>query len=156
MAAHDFLGRCCVVELSSLLLCKHSTYSLSHLFGPSGSVLCIPSSDYLVCISTWQNTAYEISSAQLPDGKKNCVSLSPSLSSPLFYKKRSGDSLRLLTHDSINLRSPKFYYGGCYLNQGPKTYKFVKVFTDLIVRSRIVTLMIVKLIFFLLCCIKRR
>lgn len=133
MAAHDFLGRCCVVEFSSLHLCKHSTYSLSHLFGPSGSVLCIPSSDYLVCISTWQNTAYKISSAQLPGGKKNCVSLSPSLSSPLFYNKRSGDSLRLLTRDSINFRSHKFYYGGCYLNQGPKTSKFVKVFTDLIV-----------------------
>lgn len=35
--------------------------------------------------------------------------------------------------DSINLRSHKFYYGGCYLNQGPKTSKFVMIFTDLIV-----------------------
>lgn len=34
--------------------------------------------------------------------------------------------------DSIRLRSRKFYYGG-YLNQGPKTSEFVKIFTDLIV-----------------------
>lgn len=51
--------------------------------------------------------------------------------------------------DSINLRSHKFQYGGCYLNQGPKTSKFVKICTDLtVLHSELLLLMIVKLIFF--------
>lgn len=131
MATYDFLGRYCVVELSSLHLCKRSTYSLSHLFGPSGSVLCNPSSDYLVCISTWQNTAYEISSA-LRCEKELCFFVFQSLLTS-FLQEKVRRFIVASYSDSINLRSRKFYYGGCYLNQGPKTSEFVKIFTDLIV-----------------------
>lgn len=55
----------------------------------------IPSADYLVCIGTWQDTAYESQSAQFPDGGKH-VFLCLNLSLPSLFHKRPGDLFRAL------------------------------------------------------------